>query len=95
MQPMLNVEELTQKLSEAGLIIGAVELAPWLPNERGPGFMVQAGIDGRDINLVVEVRERAHLSELRSAAERILQYVGLTRCPCSPRISWGPIDGPC
>ena len=90
MQPVLNVEELKQKLSEAGLIIAVVESAPWLPNERGAGFLVQAGIDGRDINLVVEVRERAHLSELRLAAERILRYVGANQVPMFSSHFLGP-----
>jgi hypothetical protein len=73
---MLNVDDLKQKLCEAGFKIDTVEVQPRLSKGRRPDFLIQANLDGRDISLVVELKERPHLAELRLAADQIRRRVG-------------------
>ena len=87
---MLNVDDLKQKLSEAGLKIDTLEVQPQLPKGRRPDFLVQANIDGRDINLVIELTERPHLSELRLAIDQIRRYAGTNRVPMIAAHFLGP-----
>jgi hypothetical protein len=87
---MLNEDDLKQKLSEAGLKIDTIEVQPRLPSGKRPDFLVQSGIDGRDITLVVELKERPHLSELRLAADRIRRYVGDNQVPMVAAHYLGP-----
>ena len=87
---MLNVEELKQRLCEAGFKIDAIEVQPRLPSGRRPDFLIQANIDGRDINLVIELKERPHLAELRLAADHIRRYVGPNQAPMVASHFLGP-----
>ena len=45
-----------------------------MPDGRRPDFLVQAGIDDRNIDLIIVLKERPHLGELRLAAEQIKRY---------------------
>ncbi|MGD0855740.1 MAG: type IV toxin-antitoxin system AbiEi family antitoxin [Dehalococcoidia bacterium] len=71
---MLNVEDLKQKLSEAGLRVKSVKEEPLMLDGKRPDFLVSASIDDRDIKLVIEVKDRPHLAELRLAAEQVKRY---------------------
>ncbi len=77
---MLSEEDLKTKLSEAGLNVKAVEVQPRLLNAK-PDYVVRADFDGREISLVIEIKERPHLSDLRLAAEQIRWYAGPNRIP--------------
>jgi len=71
---MLNVNDIKQRLSEAGLRVKSIKSEPLMPDGRRPDFLVQADIDDRDIDLIIELKERPHLGELRLVAEQIKRY---------------------
>lgn len=86
---MLNVHDLREKLEEAGLKIDSIDSQPWLLN-KAPDFLARADIDGKEIDLLIEVKERPHLVDLRLAAEAIKQYGGPNRIPIVASHFMGP-----
>lgn len=86
---MLNEYALREKLNEAGLEISDLRSQPKIFN-RVPDFVVRADIDGREINLIIEVKERPHLVGLRLAADAIRQYAGRNQIPMIAANFMGP-----
>jgi hypothetical protein len=86
---MLNVDDLKQKLSEAGFKIDSLQVRPRLSNG-GSDFLVRAGIDGRGVNLIIELIERSHLAELRLATDRIRRHVSANQVPMIAAHFLGP-----
>jgi predicted transcriptional regulator len=77
---MLRTYDLRQKFEDAGIRIEDIELQPQLFN-RMPDFLARADVDGRKINLLIEVKERPHLVDLRLVAEAIKRYAGPNQIP--------------
>ena len=75
---MLDTEKLKEKLTEAGLQVRSVEVEPRLRDAR-PDALVHAEMDGRQINLLIEVKERPHMVDLRRVAEQVKAYKGPNR----------------
>jgi len=86
---MLDIEKLKQMLSEAGLRVRSVEVEPRLVGAR-PDAVAHAEMDGRKVNLVIEVKDRAHLAGLRLAAEQARRYQGPNRVPMIAAQFLGP-----
>ena len=86
---MLSAHDLREKLEEAGFKIDSIESQPWLLN-RAPDFLARVDIDGKEINLLIEVKERPHLVDLRLVAEAIKQYGGPNRIPIVASHFMGP-----
>ena len=86
---MLNQYSLREKFSEAGLRIADLQSQPKIFN-RVPDFVVRADIDGREIKLIIEVKERPHLVGLRLAADAIRQYAGPNQIPMIAANFMGP-----
>jgi hypothetical protein len=86
---MLRAHDLRQKFEDAGLRIGSIESQPRLFN-RVRDFLARADVDGREIDLLIEVKERPHLVGLRLAAEAIKQYAGPNRIPIVASHFMGP-----
>jgi len=87
---MLNINDLRQRFEEAGLRLGSSIEAQPLSHDRLSDFSVRADIDGRKIDLLIEVKERPHLVDLRLAAEAIKQYSGPNRIPVVASHFMGP-----
>jgi hypothetical protein len=77
---MLNKYELKEKFKEAGLEIINLQSQPKIFN-KVPDFLARADIDGREIELIIEVKERPHLVGLRLAADAMKQYAGPNQIP--------------
>ena len=77
---MLNEYALIEKFQEAGLKILDLQSQPKIFN-RVPDFVARADIDGREIELIIEVKERPHLVSLRLAADAMKQYAGPNQIP--------------
>jgi hypothetical protein len=86
---MLNEYELKQRLKEAGLEICDLQSQPRVFN-RVPDFVARADIDGREIELIIEVKERPHLVSLRLAADGMKQYAGPNQIPMIAAHFLGP-----
>ena len=86
---MLNANALKEKLEEAGLRISGLRSQPRIMN-RMPDFVARADIDGRQIELIIEVKERPHLVDLRLAADQMKQYSGPNRIPMVAAHFMGP-----
>ena len=86
---MLNEYALREKFKEAGLKILDLQSQPKIFN-RVPDFVVRADIDGRKVELIIEVKERPHLVDLRLAAEAIKQYAGPNQIPMVASHFMGP-----
>ena len=86
---MLNEYELKEKFKEAGLRILDLRSQPKMFN-RVPDFVARADIDGRKIELIIEVKERPHLVDLRLAADAIKRYAGPNRIPMIASLFMGP-----
>ncbi len=86
---MLNIKVIRQQLEEAGLGIHSIESEPQIFNRR-PDFRVRVDIDGREIDLIIEVKERPHLVDLRMAAELFSQSVGVNQIPIVASHFMGP-----
>ena len=86
---MLNADVLKQKLGEAGLKISSLHSQPSMFDRR-PDFVARADIDGREIELIIEVKERPHLVDLRLAAEAMRQYARPGRIPMVAAHFMGP-----
>ena len=86
---MLNKYEIREKFKEAGLKILDLQSQPKLFN-RVPDFVARADIDGRKIELIIEVKERPHLVDLRLAADAIKKYAGPNRIPMVASLFMGP-----
>jgi len=86
---MLNADALREKLGEAGLKISRLQSQPGAFDRR-PDFVARADIDGREIELVMEVRERPHLVDLRLAAGQLKRYAGPNRIPLVVAHFMGP-----
>lgn len=77
---MLNADMLKEKLEEAGLRIVALRKKPGMQN-RAPDFAAEADLDGNKIELLIEVKERPHLADLRLAASVMKNKVGPHQVP--------------
>jgi len=77
---MLNANILKEKLEEAGLRIVALQSKPGMPNI-APDFAARADLDGHKIELLIEVKERPHLADLRLAASVMKDNVGPRQVP--------------
>jgi hypothetical protein len=86
---MLNRDALKEKFQEAGLKISRLQSQPRLFDGR-PDFVARADIDGREIELIIEVKERPHLVDLRLAAEAMRQYAAPGRIPMVAAHFMGP-----
>ena len=86
---MLSARDIKQKFEDAGLRIGSIEAQPQLSN-RVSDFLVRADVDGREIELLIEVKERPHLVALRLAAEKIKQYAAPDLIPMVTSHFMGP-----
>jgi hypothetical protein len=86
---MLNEYALRERFKEAGLKISDLQSQPKIFN-RVPDFVARADIDGREIELIIEVKERPHLVGLRLAADAIKQYVGPNQIPMVAAPFMGP-----
>jgi hypothetical protein len=86
---MLNEYELKERLKEAGLKICYLQSQPRIFN-RVPDFVARVDIDGREIELIIEVKERPHLVSLRLAADAMKQYAGLNQIPMIAAHFMGP-----
>lgn len=86
---MLNAHDLREKFEEAGLRIGSMESQPRSFNQV-PDFLARADVGGREIDLLIEVKERPHLVGLRLAAEAIKQYARPNRIPIVASQFMGP-----
>jgi hypothetical protein len=86
---MLNEYQLKERLKEAGLRISDLQSQPRIFN-RVPDFLARADIDGREIELIIEVKERPHLVDLRLAADAIRQYAGPNQIPMVAAHFMGP-----
>jgi hypothetical protein len=86
---MLNADALKEKFEEAGLRISGLQSQPRRMN-RMPDFMARADIDGREIELIIEVKERPHLVDLRLAADQMKQYAGPAQIPVVAAHFMGP-----
>jgi hypothetical protein len=86
---MLSAHDLRRKFEEAGLRISSIESQPRLFNRR-PDFLARADVDGREIDLLIEVKERPHLVGLRLAAEAAKQYAGPNQIPIVASHFMGP-----
>ncbi len=86
---MLSASDLRQKLAEAGFRINSIEAQP--PSSKlVPDFLARANIDGRKIDLLIEVKERPHLVDLRLAAEALKKYAAPERIPIVASHFMGP-----
>lgn len=86
---MLNARDLRQKFEEAGFKISSLESQPRIA-KREFDFLAHADIDGRKIKLLVEVKERPHLVDLRLAAEVLKRYAGPNDIPVIASHFLGP-----
>lgn len=86
---MLNEYVLREKLKEAGLNILDLESQPKI-FDRVPDFVARSDIDGREVELIIEVKERPHLVSLRLAADAMKQYAGPNRIPVVAAHFMGP-----
>jgi len=86
---MLNEDALKEKFGEAGLRISGLQSQPRIMN-RMPDFVARADIDGREIELIIEVKERPHLVDLRLAADQMKQYSGPSQIPMVAAHFMGP-----
>jgi hypothetical protein len=86
---MLNEYALRERFKEAGLKISDLQSQPKIFN-RVPDFVARADIDGREIELIIEVKERPHLVDLRLAADAIKQYAGPNQIPMVAAQFMGP-----
>jgi len=86
---MLNADSLKEKFEEAGLRIPGLRSQPKMFN-RVPDFVARADIDGREVELVIEVKERPHLVDLRLAAAQMKQYTGPNQIPMVAAHFMGP-----
>jgi len=86
---MLDEYALRERFKEAGLKISDLQSQPKMVN-RVPDFVVRADIDGREIELIIEVKERPHLVDLRLAAEAIKQYASPNQIPMVAAHFMGP-----
>ena len=86
---MLNIGDLRKKLEEAGIKIANIQVQPRLSNII-PDFLVQVDVDGREIDLLIEVKERPHLVQLRLAAEMIKRYARPNQIPIIASHFMGP-----
>src|SRR4030042_5377443 len=86
---MLSASDLRQKLEEAGLRSDRLEAPPPSYN-RVPDFLARADVDGRKIDLLIEVKERPHLVDLRLAAESIRRDSAPDRIPIVASHFMGP-----
>jgi len=86
---MLNIGDLRKRLEEAGLKIANIQVQPRLA-DKILDFLVQADVDGIEIELVIEVKERPHLVQLRLAAEAIRRYAGPNQIPIIAAHFLGP-----
>jgi len=86
---MLNQYELREKFEEAGLKISSLQSRPKIFN-RVPDLVARADIDGREVELIIEVKERPHLVGLRLAADAIKQYAGPNQIPIVASHFMGP-----
>lgn len=86
---MINVDALRSKLQESGVRVNDIEVEPRVGN-RILDFLVRIDVDGREIVLLVEEKERPHLVQLRLAAEQIKQHAGLNQVPVIVASFLGP-----
>jgi hypothetical protein len=86
---MLNADALKEKFEEAGLRISGLQSQPRMMN-RMPDFVVRADIDGREIELIIEVKDRPHLVDLRLAADQMKHYSGPNQIPIVAAHFMGP-----
>ena len=86
---MLDEYALRERFKEAGLKISDLQSQPKMVN-RVPDFVVRADIDGREIELIIEVKERPHLVDLRLAAEAIRKYASPNQIPMVAAHFMGP-----
>lgn len=86
---MIDADELKQKLTEAGLVVKAIEVEPQLMHAR-PDFVVHADFDGREVILVIEAKERSHLADLRLAVHQVRRYTNHDRIPVIAAQYLGP-----
>jgi hypothetical protein len=86
---MLNEYALRERLKEAGLKISDLQSQPKIFNGV-PDFVARADIDGREIELIIEVKERPHLVGLRLAADAMKQYAGPNQIPMVAAQFMGP-----
>lgn len=77
---MINVDDLRNKLQEAGFRVSEIEVEPRVGNQI-LDFRVRIDVDGREIVLLAEEKERPHLVQLRLAAEQIKRYAGSNQVP--------------
>ena len=77
---MINADNLRNKLQESGLTVNEVEVKPHI-GDHVLDFLVRVDVDGRELVLLVEEKERPHLVQLRLAAEQIRQYAGPDQVP--------------
>lgn len=77
---MLNGNVLKEKLEEAGLRILALEAEPRISNWVAD-FAARADLGGRQIELLIEVKERPHLGDLRLAVSVMKRNAGPDQVP--------------
>ncbi len=77
---MLNANVLKEKLEEAGLGIVMLQSNPGMPGW-APDFAARADLDGNKVELLIEVKERPHLADLRLAASMMKNNVGPHQVP--------------
>lgn len=86
---ILNANDLKDPLLEAGF--GAVEAqATARRGHAVPDFVLRADLDGREVVLLVQVKERPHLVDLRVAAERIRAHAKGSEIPVIAARFLGP-----
>lgn len=86
---MLNAHELRERFEAAGLKVYDLQSPPGLFNGV-PDFVARADIDGREIHLLIEVKERPHLVGLRLAADAIKRCAGPNHIPMVASQFMGP-----
>ena len=86
---MLNAYELRERLEGAGLGIMDLQAQPKALG-RASDFIARVDIGGREIELIIEVKERPHLASLRLAADAIKQYASPNQVPMVASHFLGP-----
>jgi len=77
---MITSMDVKNRLEQVGLTVHDVESEPRLPN-RVPDFIVHASAEGRPLTLVVEVKDRPHLVELKLTVEKVKRFTGSNEIP--------------
>lgn len=87
---MLSSLDLKQKFEDSGLKIIDLHKQPVIVNNGVPDFIAHADVDGRKIELIIEVKERPHLADLRVASNAIKRYAGPDQIPVIASHFMGP-----